>query len=329
MTERAGLIFGAFLVLAASAAAALLGALVEVGPQGFAGVAAVSAGLISACILFAIELRQLPPALVFVAAVAVASAAAMLHGLCCIWREQRLIRALPLVPLAESAYRDALRIPEGADVHVLPSHRQGAFCAGLLRPRIVVTTALLDALDREERQAVVVHEHSHARGRGPLKLAVAVLAARSLFWVPALRDLVDRYVLLTEIAADRAAVTATNPSALAGALSQVLATPALAGTVGLADHAAARIDRLFDVRAELPRFLSPVRAAATGLALATVAALVYSSPRLSTRESGQLHAMSVHLLAHHLPARLAGFAATLLLGTIACAAARRLAARRR
>jgi Zn-dependent protease with chaperone function len=328
VTERPRLVFGALLVLAAVAAAALLGALVEVGLQGFAGVAAVSAGLVSACVLFAIELRRLPPALVFVAAVAIASAAAMLHGLWCIWREQRLIRALPLVPLAESAYRAALRVPEGADVHVLPSRRRGAFCAGLRRPRIVVTTALLDALDPEERQAVVVHEHSHARGRGPLKLAVALLAARSLFWVPALRDLVDRYVLLSEIAADRVAVAATTPSALAGALSQVLAAPAIAGTVGLADHAAARIDRLFDARAELPRLLAPVRAAATGVALATFAALVYSAPRLSTRESGQLHAMSVHLLAHHVPARLAGFAATVLLGTIAYAAARRLAAHR-
>jgi len=59
VTERPNLIFGAFLVLAATASAALLVALVEIGLQGVTGVAAVGAGVASACVLFAIELRQL------------------------------------------------------------------------------------------------------------------------------------------------------------------------------------------------------------------------------------------------------------------------------
>ena len=107
MSERPNLIFGAFLVLAAAAGAALLGALVEIGLQGVAGVAAVGAGIASACVLFAIELRQLPLALVVVSLTAVASGVALIRGLRGIWREQRLIRALPVVALAESDYRDA------------------------------------------------------------------------------------------------------------------------------------------------------------------------------------------------------------------------------
>jgi Zn-dependent protease with chaperone function len=329
VTERADLIFAAMLALAAVAAAALLGALVEIGLQGVAGVAAVSAGLVSACILFAQELPHLPPALLFVSLTAVASGAALGRALCSLWREQRLIRALPLVALSESGYRAALPGIPDVDVYVLRSRWQGAFCAGVLRPRVVVSSALLDDLDPDECEAVVAHELSHARGRGPLKLALGRLSARSLFWVPVLRDLIDRYLLLTELAADRAAVEATSPAALAGALSQVLETPSLAGSVGFADHAAARIDRLFDPHAKLPRLVTPARAALTTLALGVVAALAYSSPRLTSSESTQLHTMTVNLLAHHVQARLTGFAITALIVALMLVGARRLARRPR
>jgi Zn-dependent protease with chaperone function len=324
MTERPELIFGALLVLSAAAAAALLAALVEAGLQGVEGVGAVGLGLVSACILFAMESRQLPPALVVAALTAVASGVALLRALRSISREQRLIRALPVVGLAESGYLDALPNSRDVDIYVLRSRRQGAFCAGVLRPRVVITTALLDALGPDERQAVLMHELSHARDRGPLKLTLGRLAVRTLFWVPVLRDLVDRYRLLTELAADRAAIAATSPAALAGALSQVLATPAFAGSIGLADHAAARIDRLFDARAKLPRLITPARAAVTALALGVVAALAYSSPRLSSGESVQLHTMSVNLLAHHLQARMVGFAVTALAVSLVFTGARRL-----
>ena len=131
---------------------------------------------------------------------------------------------------------------------------------------------------------MVTHELSHARSRGPLKLVLGQVAVRSLFWVPVLRDLVDRYLLLTELAADRAAVAATSRAALAGALSQVLETPKLAGSIGFADHAAARIDRLFDPFAKLPRLLTPDGVAVTVLSLGTAAGLVCSSPRLTSTE---------------------------------------------
>jgi Zn-dependent protease with chaperone function len=324
MTERPGLILGAFLALTTAAAAGLVAALAAAGLHGVAGVGAVSVGLVSACILFAIELRQLPPALVVAALTAVASAVALLRALRSVCREQALIRALPVVGLAESDYRGALPNPRDVDIYVLRSRRQGAFCAGVLRPRVVVTTALLDALDADERRAVVMHELSHVRDRGPLKLTLGRVAVRTFFWVPVLRDLVDRYLLLTELAADRAAIAATSRAALAGALSQVLETPRVVGSVGLADHAAARIDRLFDDRAKLPRLITPARAAVTLLALGVIAALAYSSPRLSSSESVQLHTMSVNLLAHHLQARLVGFAITALAVSLVFTGARRL-----
>jgi hypothetical protein len=229
------------------------------------------------------------------------------------------------VALAETDYRDALPDPCGVEIEVVRSRRPAAFCAGLVRPRVVITTALLDALAADERRAVVAHELSHARRNAPLKLALGRLAVRTLFWVPLLRDLVERYVLLTELEADRAAIAATSRAALAGALSQALATPTIGGSVGLADHAAARIDRLFDARARLPQLIGRARAAGTLLLLGVLAALVHSSTRLSSSESAQLHSMSINLLAHHLQARLLGFAITALTLALLITAARRLA----
>ena len=330
MSERSDLVFGAFLLVAAAATAALFGAFLEIGVRGVTGLASVGVGLVSACILFALELRHLPPALVLVVATGVATVAALCRGLRDVLREQKLLRSLPDVDLADSDYyRDSLPVPAGIGVRVLRSSRQGAFCAGVLRPRVVITTALLDSLDDDECHAVVVHELSHARSRGPLKLALGRLAVRALFWVPVLRDLVDRYLLLSELAADREAVTETSRAALAGALSQVLTTPRFAGSVGLADHAAARIDRLFDPDASLPPLLRPRRLALTAIVLAGVAAAVYSSPRLSGSESMQLHAMTLNLLAHHVQARLIGFAGTAVAVTAAVFCRRRLARRLR
>ena len=329
MGERPDLIFGACLLIAGAAALALVGALAEAGPGGIAGFAAVTAGVVSACILFAIELRHLPPALVVVSSTAVASGVAFLLALRSIRREQRSIRALVGVPLAETDYRDALPDPCGVEIEVVRSRRPAAFCAGLLRPRVVITTALLDALAADERRAVVAHELSHAGRNAPLKLALGRLAVRTLFWVPLLRDLVERYVLLTELEADRAAIAATSRAALAGALSEAVETPAISGSVGLADHAAARIDRLFDARTRLPQLISPARAAATLLLLGTLAAFVHASTRLSAGESAQLHSMSVNLLAHHLQARLLGLAVTALTLGLLIGAARRLAVRLR
>jgi Zn-dependent protease with chaperone function len=329
MTERAELVCGAFLVVAAVAAATLCAAFAEIGMRGTTGIASVGVGLASACVLLALELPQLPPALVFIAAVAVATVVALGRGFWAVWCEQRLLRSLPTVALADSSYRRALALASPVAIHVLRSSRRRAFCAGILRPRVVVTTALLDSLDRDERHAVVAHELSHARSRGPLKLTLGHLAARAFFWAPVLRDLLDRYLLLGELAADRDAVAATSRSALAGALSQVLAAPRLAGSVGLADHAAARIDRLFDPGASLPPLLRPRRVALTAAVLAAVAVAVWSSPHLSGNESTQLHAMSVNLLAHHVLERLLGLTGTALAVAAAVAGTRRLAARLR
>jgi len=94
-----------------------------------------------------------------------------------------------------------------------------AFCAGLLRPRIYISTGALDRLDAAELRAVLAHEAHHASHRDPLRLFLARVLADALFFLPVMRPLQGRYAMLAELAADEAAIGASgNPQPLASAM---------------------------------------------------------------------------------------------------------------
>ena len=48
---------------------------------------------------------------------------------------------------------------------------------GLVRPRVAVSTGLIEALDASELTAVLVHERHHLRRRDPLRLLIERLLA--------------------------------------------------------------------------------------------------------------------------------------------------------
>ena len=122
-----------------------------------------------------------------------------------------------------------------------------AFCAGLLRPRVYVSTGAVAMLGEPELAVVLAHERHHARRRDPLRLAVGRVLTRSLFFLPALGALASRHQSLAELGADEAAV-ADRPGlrpALARAMLSFLDAPAAPGS---ADRPAgvdpARVDHL-------------------------------------------------------------------------------------
>lgn len=101
----------------------------------------------------------------------------------------------------------------GQRVCVVPGADVAAFCVGLLRPKIVVTTAAVARLNAEALRAVVTHEARHAARRDPLRL----LAARAIgdAFAPALGR---REQALSELAADAACVRTVGGAPLAAAL---------------------------------------------------------------------------------------------------------------
>ena len=125
--------------------------------------------------------------------------------------------------VADRRFRRALAARSRLPLHqawVISEDRPQAFCAGLLRPRVYFSTGALELLDAPALAAVLAHERHHARRHDPLRLACGRVLAAGLFFIPALRRLVQRQHALAEISADEAAVLTTggDRSALASAM---------------------------------------------------------------------------------------------------------------
>jgi Zn-dependent protease with chaperone function len=309
--EHADLFLAVLILAAAGAVGSLVGALVAIGNSGALGLLGLLIGDLSACYKFAAATLALPPAVLLLIVVVVVSAFAGAGALLRLWREQRLLARLPRAPADDVGFVSLAGLDANVPIEVVPSPTASAFCSGVLRPRVLITAGLLERLSAEEQVAAVVHELEHARARGPLKVASARAVARTFFWLPALGDLLDRYVLLCELAADRAAISRTSRSALAGALVEVIQSRSPAGALGMADFAAIRIDRLFDRGVPLPRLFRRRSVVAAAFAIAMGISLALSPPALAGAQSAQLHSMSTALLVHHAGPRLLGLLAVL------------------
>jgi Zn-dependent protease with chaperone function len=189
-----------------------------------------------------------------------------------------LVRALRSVGRQLLAQRRLARELAGRCVRragtfrVVEDARPTAMCAGLLRPRIYVSTAALELLGPHELQAVLAHEAHHRRRRDPLRLAVAQILGDALFFLPAVRRLARDHALLTEIDADAAAVAVRgDESGLARAMLRLARAEHPDGAVGIE---AARVDSLLG---EPPRHLLPLLfgvAVIAGLALALLVVML-------------------------------------------------------
>lgn len=108
-------------------------------------------------------------------------------------------------------------------VDVVDDARPLALCYGLRRPRVCISTGLITLLLPTELDAVLLHEHHHRLRYEPLRMLIAETVATTLFFAPLLQELLSRYLMLKEIEADHAAVTAQGTlGPLAGALYKLL-----------------------------------------------------------------------------------------------------------
>jgi Zn-dependent protease with chaperone function len=136
----------------------------------------------------------------------------------------------------------------GGRVDVADVPTAAAFCYGYIRPRIIVSRGLVDALHLDELSALLLHEREHLLQRDPLKVAFGRLLASGVFFVPLVGGLYRRYLAEKELSADRAAIAAQGSavplsSALVALLDmQPMASPV--GSVGADEVLEARIDAL-------------------------------------------------------------------------------------
>lgn len=126
-----------------------------------------------------------------------------------------------------------------------------AYTAGLLRPRIWLSTGLSERLAPDALAAVLWHERAHLVARDPLRVLIARSVAALFFVVPWVGALVERYEIAKELDADREALRRMGtPAPLAQALCALgdrNAEPA-ALAIGAWSLSGLRIDQLNGAR---------------------------------------------------------------------------------
>ena len=257
---RARAVFGLQALIAAVAAA--VGVLALLGVLANVTLAGPSAGeLARACAYFTLPDASLS-SVVSLALGSIAVAVVLLGARSTV-RQLRVSRRFlrRLGPIREIAGPGSPRVFE----HPAPQ----AFCAGLLRPAVYISTAAVEQLGDEELAAVLAHEAHHARLRDPLRVMFARVLSDALFFLPGVRQLGARYGALAEVAADRAAVRAIGDRAplAAALLTFESAGPAV---VGIAPE---RVDNLLG---DPPAWQLPTVLLSWTLVLLTVVGVVAS-----------------------------------------------------
>lgn len=162
-----------------------------------------------------------------------------------------------------------------------------AFCSGLLRPEVWISTGVLEDLSTVEVEAILRHEAWHARQRDPLKVLVANTIGAAFFFVPFVKDCGRCYVLAKELDADAVAVRDMEDvlplaSALYQALSATALRPQVHPAVGAFNAIDARIDQLVGVTVATvtfrAKFFALLSALFTAASIAVVLCLVGFPP---------------------------------------------------
>lgn len=141
------------------------------------------------------------------------------------------------------------RLPSGEPVYVLPADCPEAYSVGSLRGHVVVSRGLLEALDEDERRAVLLHEQAHLRARHqPMLIAsrAAHAALRPLRPAGAAMALIEQAMeeSADEYAAERLGDAAVVASSLSKAALAGLRSPVGALSLGAGPDVPARVRRL-------------------------------------------------------------------------------------
>jgi hypothetical protein len=112
----------------------------------------------------------------------------------------------------------------GVRVRLLDHPLAAAYCLPGVRPRIVLSRGVIDALSHAELCAVVSHENAHARGRHDLVIQPFRAWRQTFPFLAAGRAALESVELLVELAADNAAIRRGHRAALAAALRTLAAT---------------------------------------------------------------------------------------------------------
>ncbi|MBI5598614.1 MAG: M48 family metalloprotease [Deltaproteobacteria bacterium] len=182
-----------------------------------------------------------------------------------------------------------------------------AFTHGLLRPRIYISTGLINGLSREELKGVLLHEIHHRIHRDPLRFFLFAFVKDLFFYIPAAGWFEGEFRAAKENAADEFAVSRTRDRlGLASALLKVLlpheggTMPATASIKG-GGTVEERIEGLIEGKGKRPRKIPRLTVFSSALVasfLFFVATLVLVTPSGLHADCRKNHC-AMHSAAHH------------------------------
>ena len=140
-----------------------------------------------------------------------------------------------------------------------------AYCLPGVRPRIVLSRGVIDALSHAELCAVVSHEKAHARGHHDLVIQPFRAWRQTFPFLAAGRSALAAVELLVELAADNAARRRGHREPLASALRALAEGPAIGATAAGHGHIQERERLLAGPPRPLPRVAAVAICAAAAL----------------------------------------------------------------
>ena len=202
------------------------------------------------------------------------------------WRVLRVgfrLRALPRTRELPAELAAAMSRTGVRGVGSVAADAPTAFCAGALRPFILVSEGLINRLRPDELDAVLLHEQEHVRTFEPLIRAAHETASDVFFYVPLVRWWSQRRLEDSELRADRVALERLGPKPVAAALlalGRSTAIQLVAGFGGVAELRVAQVlgDALPTRAPGLP--LVAISGMGTYLALQVASCLVQAAQHL-------------------------------------------------
>lgn len=92
------------------------------------------------------------------------------------------------------------------DIYVIHHHEPVAFTIGFLNPIIILSTNLIDILDKTELEAVIHHETAHQKYNDPLKVFILQVISEVMWYIPLTKWSYENYKIMVELVADEYAV---------------------------------------------------------------------------------------------------------------------------
>ncbi|MFQ5493304.1 MAG: M56 family metallopeptidase [Candidatus Dojkabacteria bacterium] len=122
-------------------------------------------------------------------------------------KTRRYLRKLLSKKIAYS-FRDELKLileEKGIEnrINVVSDPEPFAFCYGYLRPQICISSSFLMLMNREEIEAVLLHESGHLSNRDPLKILILKSLSVGFFYIPLFRFLSEEFRIGRELAIDK------------------------------------------------------------------------------------------------------------------------------